>query len=345
MVYANVGAPRNGVMTIAGNAFDLDQQGATPRVPTAAFRDPSGGIRLILEDDTIIHNGGGLFASDPESSQDLDGDTFVVARDTYNSVWAITFFADTKSWSGWGFGGGLIQGIPAVAVATDGTAYIAVRDTWNSYWLTSYTMGSGFGSWTYLAGIFSTDPVMAASPDGSVYIVGKDDWNALWAGHYIPGSGFQGWQYGGGIVKGKPSVACGTDSVAYIAIRDMWDSLWISRVEEDSWLGWSYGGGIMSADPQIASTADGEVHVALLDTWGGVWHVAYPEGASNGWGAWTFTNGVLKNVGVAGVKGDLFIAGVDLDSKMWWFDSSDTSWTPVAGTQDLVAGQLAAAPR
>ena len=184
---------------------------STIALPTAAFRDTSGGIRLANYASSTLYNAGGIFSSDPGAAQNAAGDTFIAVRDTYNSLWANVFHAATQTWGTWTFGGGLIKGTPAVAVATNGIAYIALRDTWNSYWLTSYTSSGAFGTWNYLGGIFSTDPVIAASPDGSVYIVGKDTFNSLWSRQYIPATGLQAWQFGGGIIKGSPSLTVGTD--------------------------------------------------------------------------------------------------------------------------------------
>jgi hypothetical protein len=204
-----------------------DSAGSPQRVfetASAVFRSSNGGIQLLREGSMSPYAGGGVFAGEAAIGRRMDGDSLVVARDAYNSLWANVFRAKTRTWDSWTFGGGLVQGTPAVAVV-GATAYIAARDAWNSYWMTSYTPGVGFGPWTYLAGVFSTDPVMCAAPNGSLYVIGKDNWNSLWSGRYVPGTGFTSWVWGMGIVKGKPSVACGADGAAYVAVRDNWDSL------------------------------------------------------------------------------------------------------------------------
>jgi len=313
--------------------------------PTAAFRDTNTSIRLLTRyDSPQLYYGAGLFASDPAAAQTAQGDTVVVARDNWGSLWANVFTASTQTWGTWAFGAGITKGVPAVAVAGDGKAYIAARDNWNSYWLVSYTPGGSFGGWEYLAGIFSTDPVMAACPDGSLYIIGKDNWNSLWSGRYVPGTGFGGWQWGQGIVQGKPSVACGSDNVAYVAVRDNLGSLWLPRVQGNSWLGWINGDGAMSRDPQAVAAGDGIVYVVLRDPWGVVWYRGYREGSSGGWLPWVMTGGVLQDFAAAGELGEVYIAGRSPSNELWWYRLVTNQWT-YAGYGGVAAGPLAAAPR
>jgi N-acetyl-anhydromuramyl-L-alanine amidase AmpD len=326
-----------------GGTLVLNVTGELSRTPTAVLRDTNGSIRLTRLGSTTLYNGGGVFASDPGAAQNANGDTFVVARDNYNALWASVFNAGTLAWGSWSYGAGVTKGTPAIAVVASGTAYIAARDNWNSYWLISYAPGVGFGQWTPLGGIFATDPVMCAAPDGSLYLIGKDTWNSLWSGRYIPGTGFQGWQWGMGVVKGKPSVACGTDGAAYVAVRDSWDSLWMARVSGNSWTGWHYGGGIMSADPQAASAGAGVIYAVIRDPWGGIWYRGFTEGTGANWQSWTFTVGILQDFSPAGLLGELYIAGRDGGNNLWWYRlSSGWTWADNAG---LAAGPLSAAPR
>lgn len=317
---------------------------AVARTPSAVFRNATGSIELIRSGATTLYNAGGIFASNPSASQNSSGNTFVVARDTYNAIWANVFDNSTSSWGSWGYGGGATQGKPAIAVAANGTAYIAVRDSWNSYWITSYTAGSGFGSWTYLAGIFSTDPVMTACSDGSVYVVGRDSWRSLWSARYVPSTAtFQGWKFGGGIIQGSPSITCGTDNVVYMAVRDDWNSLWMARISGDNWLGWSYGGGIMNGDPFAVATGSGTVQTVIRDSGGVVWSLGYTEGTSAGWLNWVMTGGVLQDFSPAGNVGDLYITGRDGNNTLWWYQASSSQWT-AAGNAGVAAGPLTAAP-
>jgi hypothetical protein len=143
------------------------------------LRDTGSSIRLSTYASSALSNSGGLFASDPSAAEDLNGNTFVTARDDYNSLWANVYNSAASIWSGWRLGGGIIQGVPAVAVDTGGTGWIASRDTYNSYWLVSYSSTSGFGSWTPLLGVFATDPVITACSDGSLYLIGKDNYGSI----------------------------------------------------------------------------------------------------------------------------------------------------------------------
>jgi len=328
-----------------GGDFDAFVAKISSAAPTAVFRDSNTSMRLLTRyDSPQLYYGAGLFASDPAAAQTARGDTVIVARDNWGSLWASAFTAATQSWGTWAFGAGITQGVPAVAVAGDGKAYIAARDNWNSYWLVSYTPGASFGNWEYLAGIFSTDPVVAACPDGSLYIIGKDNWNSLWGGRYVPGSGFSGWQWGQGIVKGKPSVACGSDNVAYVVVRDDWDSMWLARMQGNSWLGWSYGGGIMSGDPQAVAARNGTIYAVLRDPWAVLWYRGYQEGSSGGWLSWVMTGGVLQDFAAAGELGEVYIAGRSLSNELWWYRLATNQWT-YAGYGGVAAGPPAAAPR
>ena len=219
---------RMAMLTIAGLPFTVTQAAST--TASAVSRDTAGSIRLSTYASSTLSNSGGVFASDPSAAQDLNGNTFVTARDNFNSIWANVYNASTSTWSGWRLGSGIIQGVPSIAIDTSGTGWIAARDNYNSYWLVSFTTGSGFSTWTPLLGIFSTDPVVTACGDGSISLIGKDNFNSLWSGHYIPGTGFQGWQFGGGIIKGKPAATCGGDNAVYVVAEDNFNSNWMARV-------------------------------------------------------------------------------------------------------------------
>ena len=311
--------------------------------PVAALRDNVGSVRLSAYASSTLSNSGGLFASDPSAAQDLSGNTFVTARDNFNSIWANVYNPNTATWLGWRFGGGIIQGVPSLAVDTNGTAWIASRDNYNSYWLVNYTRGS-FGSWTPLLGIFSTDPAVAACADGSIYLIGKDNFNSLWSGHYIPGTGFLGWQFGGGVIKGKPAITCGNDSAVYIVARDFFNSNWMARVVGNAWTGWFYGGAINSADPKIAALADGTIGVLILDPTNVVWRTAFTEGTGNGWEPWLQVGGVLLDVAGAGGGGQLYFVGKAPNGDLWWWRQTGSQWTWI-GNNGVAAGALSAAPR
>jgi hypothetical protein len=316
--------------------------------PDAVFRDTYGSIRLTTYASSTLSNSGGLFASDPSAAQDPSGNTFVTARDNYNSIWANVYNPSASTWSGWQFGGGIIQGVPSIAVDTSGTGWVASRDTWNSYWLVGYTTSSGFGSWIPLEGIFSTDPVVTACGDGSIYLIGKDNWNSLWSGHYIPGTGsgtgFQGWQFGGGIITGQPSATCGGDNAVYVVAEDSWNSNWMVRVSGNTWGTWYFGGAITSVTPRIAALRNGSEAVVILDSTGVVYSTTYAEGTANGWQAWAEIGGILSDVAPAGVGGELYFAGKAPNGDLWWWQQAGNQWTWI-GNNGIAAGALAVAPR
>ena len=341
-VSANVSSSsRSGTLIVAGIIFTVTQ--AAPTTAAAALRDTVGSIRLSTYASSTLSNSGGVFASDPSTAQDLNGNTFVTARDNFNSIWANVYNPNTSSWSGWRFGGGIIQGGPSIAVDTSGTAWIASRDNYNSYWLVSYTSSGSFGSWTPLLGIFSTDPVVAACGDGSIYLIGKDNFNSLWSGRYISGTGFQGWQFGGGIIKGKPAATCGGDNAVYVAAEDNFNSNWMARVAGNSWTGWFYGGAITSVTPRIAALGSGSEAVVILDSTNVVWRTTFSEGTANGWQPWVQVGGVLQDVSAAGVGGQLYFAGKAPNGDLWWWRQSGSQWTWI-GNSGVAAGALSAAP-
>ena len=333
---------RTATLTVAGQTFTLTQAAATTAV--AVFRDTFGSIRLSTYASSTLSNSGGVFASDPSAAQDLSGNTFVTARDNFNSIWANVYNTNTSTWSGWRFGGGIIRGVPSISVDTGGTGWIASRDNYNSYWLVSFTTGSGFSAWTPLLGIFSTDPMVTACGDGSIYLIGKDNFNSLWSGHYIPGTGFQGWQFGGGIIKGKPAATCGGDNAVYVVAEDNYNSHWMARVAGNTWTGWFYVREITSETPRIASLGNGSEAVVILDPTGVVWRTTYTEGTGNGWQPWVQVGGVLQDVAAAGVGGQLYFAGKAPSGDLWWWRQTGNQWTWI-GNNGVAAGALSATPR
>jgi uncharacterized protein (TIGR03437 family) len=352
LVQDAVGCPDVGFVDISASAeiVVLDVIGYTLTglapltTPTAVFRDASGVIQLSSYPASTLFSSGSSFASDPSAAQSANGDTFVAARDNFNSIWANVFNSSTLTWSGWRFGAGLSQGVPAIAVDTSGTAWIASRDSFNSYWLLNFTPAKGFSSWTPLLGIFSTDPVLTACGDGSIYLIGKDTFNSLWSGHYIPGTGFQGWQYGGGIVKGKPSATCGLDNAVYIAAQDNFNSNWMARVSGNTWNQWFYGGALTSISPRIASLRNGSEAVVILDSTNVVWRATYTEGTGNGWQPWVQVAGILQDVAAAGANGQLYLAGRTSNGDLWWWQQAGSLWTSF-GSIGTGAGALAATPK
>src|SRR5262249_7203573 len=177
------------------------------------------------------------FTSDPAAAQNVNGDTFVVARDASNAMWINIYDGRTRTWDGWTFAGATIQGVPAVA-AIGNTAYIVVRDAFTAYWTNSFTRGAGVSGLVNRGGAFATDPAIANSPLApSLYVVGKDNFNAIWTANWLLPN-FGAWQLQGAVVSGKPSVTGGSDGAAYIAIRDPSNSVWMGRQNGSTFNAW-----------------------------------------------------------------------------------------------------------
>ena len=116
------GSNSGGIATMNGPVTEVATFTTTTdsRIATGVMRDTNGSIRLSKYPSSALSNSGGIFASDPSVAQDLSGNTFVTARDAYNSIWANVYNPNTSSWSGWQFGGGIIQGVPAMTVTPTG---------------------------------------------------------------------------------------------------------------------------------------------------------------------------------------------------------------------------------
>ena len=337
--------PPSQSFTLSGNQTANFTANASPtQFPRAVFRNPQGAIQMTTYPSSTLSYAGGVFASDPSAAQDSTGNTFVTARDTFNSIWANVYNPQTSSWSTWRFGGGIIQGVPSIAVDTSGTAWIASRDMYNSYWLVSFTSGGGFASWLPLLGIFSTDPLVTACGDGSIYLIGKDAYNSLWSAHYIPGTGFQGWKFGGGIISGKPAATCGTDNAVYVVAEDNYNSNWMARVVGNTWTSWNFGGAITSVTPRIAALGNGSEAVVILDSTNVVWRTTFTEGAGNGWQPWVQVGGILQDVAPAGANGQLYFAGKAPNGDLWWWLQNGSQWTWIANN-GAAAGALSVVPR
>ncbi len=318
-------------------------QGLPVPAPVAVYRDPSGAIHSVTDNAALPINSGGVFQSNPASSQSPAGDTFVVATDPEGGVWVNVLGGASQTWRGWSGAGGLTQGNPSIAVSpVTGISYFSARDNFNAYWLNSYSTSTGFGSWTFLGGVFATDPVMAAAPDGSVYLVGRDNSSAIWSGHYIPGTGFQNWKSGGAVVQGKPSVTAGSDNAAYIAIRDNSNAVWMGRVLGNTWTGWFPGGGVVNSDPVVATMPGGVNFTAIVDASGGVWYRPFEEGPVSGWQTWTSVGGVLQGVSACATSNGLVIAGFG-SSSVWWYRRLDATW--ISASQAGVPTFLDASPK
>lgn len=93
----------------------------------------------------------------------------------------------------------------------------------------------------------------------------------------------------------------------------------------------------------MTSVGNGLIYAVLRDPWGGIWYRGFREGPGSNWREWVFTGGILQDFSVAGLLGELYLAGRDAGNAIWWYRVS-SGWT-WAGNAGAAAGRLAAAPR
>ncbi|MCC6588579.1 MAG: SBBP repeat-containing protein [Bryobacterales bacterium] len=312
-------------------------------VPTAAFISPGNAIEFGTFGDKPIDTLGGNWGDAIAVAQRKStGDTYIVAKDAFGSLYARVFFASTQSWGAWYGPAASISGTPAIAVnEISGVAYVVVRGLPGPqgevlYYWASLNPNTGFGPAPFASklaggGLFSTDPAMASCADGNTYVVGKG-WAAgieeqpLWMVR-INSSGTPGgtWISGGGLLKGKPSLTCGTDvdpgtsfNYVYLAARDKTNNTWASRILGDSWVNWpatgnpwlSTGGAFLTQDPKLAASGDGKLFLVAAIQGGLIMYTPLPQGSTQSI-AWVHdgTAGFVDNYSPAGVSGDLFVAG------------------------------------
>lgn len=342
--FANQSAPGAFARVFPTQALS-NQALSAQRVAAVAARAAAGDVVVGFYGSSAFTHSGGYTASDPAVAEDANGNVFTAVLDANGAAWVKIFYASSHTWSPhWIPLGGHFQGTPALAVATDGTAYVAARDTWNLYWMISYSTVGGPGAWIPVWGSLSTDPAVAAAPDGSIYVVGVDFYGLLWSRQYIPGQGLQAWTCGGSQVHGKPAVTVGADNVVYVAFRDSWNNLYIETLEGGTWLGWSHAGGSLGQDPKVAAGGDGVVYSVILDAWGYPWVIGLTEGTSSGWQGWRMFGHVpLNSLAAAALgTGGFEAVGLDAANTVWWYRSTDQSWTSVGSLS--TTGALAAAP-
>ena len=327
-------------------------------VPSAGFISPRNAIEFATFGDNVTTAFGGDWGDTIAVAQRKStGDTYMVAKDFYGSLYARVFFANTQTWSNWYGPVASISGMPALAVnETTGIAYVVVRGTLGAqgevqYYWASLNPGTGFGPSPFASklaggGLFSTDPAMTSCADGNIYVVGKG-WSAgveeqpLWMVRIASdGTPSSTWFGGGGLLKGKPSLTCGTDNVAYLAARDKTDNTWAARISGDSWLNWpatlnpwlSTGGAFLTQDPKLAASGDGNLFLVAAIQGGYITYTPLAQGDTQTI-AWIpgGTSGFVDNYSPAGVSGDLFVAGRKAntnpaepigDQFFWWRSSN-----------------------
>ncbi len=318
----------------------------------AAVTDRSGNVWAFrFGSQAVVPAGGAVTAA--SAAQNMYGDTYVAGIASEGSLW-LNVFKASETWTGWVSPGGpkFVSGLsrPAIAIASDGTAWIAAlgasQGQKQQYWLTAYRPARGFDEWTPLGtGFFLHNfgsPLLVLTNDGKVYVVGtgqsrEDDTETITAGAYVPGSGFTGWSVAPRAVASfrrsdVSSAAAGSDGSAYVAAMDTSGAVWMSRFSDAGWGDWYTVPGIFNSaggtdsGPKLAA-GSGRVFAVGLDPNGGVWINSFVEGTGNGWGTWTYANGVLASFAPAVVQNNLSIAGQSRDSTLWWY-STATGWNP-----------------
>jgi len=319
------------------NAFVL-KLGAV--IPTTVYRASDGSTILNIYGSTARYNGTGVLVSELGASQNAQGDTFVVGRNSSNQVWMNCFRNDTQTWRGWVLAGGVTAGNPAIAASEAGEAFVVARNASFEYWLNYYRPSTGFQGWIFLGRGFTTDPVVACA-NGKAYVAGIAASGAVWLGRYTPGSGFEGWVSGGGASSGKPALTVGSDGGIYVAVKGTDGALWLARVTGTSWGPWKYGGGTLGSDPDLASV-NGTIYAAVTGPTGLVYVRPYLEAI--GWQNWIATNGTLSRVSIASAGDRFCLVGRNQSGELWWYQSGGTGWS-YYGTIGQASSNPVAAPK
>ena len=61
--------------------------------------------------------------------------------------------------------------------------------------------------------------------------------------------------------------------------------------------------------------------------------------ASQAFGTWGFTGGILQDLTIAAEAGEVFLSGRDFGNRIWWYDRASATWF-FAGGQGLSSGGL-----
>jgi len=223
--------------------------------------------------------------------------------------------------------------------------WFAGSDIGHRFWINSWD-GSSFGGWKLLdQGIFTAGsiPQIAIPSDGSVYVIGKDIGGRIWSDRYDPNtSTFSGWVNRGAVMIGQPSVTAGSsDGRVYIAVRSAASSpVYITQVPANNAATpntWLNGGGLIVTDPQITEQG-GTVYLSALANGGPVYILPFTE-ATQAFGSWSYTGGILSDQTIAVRGSNIFLAGRDTANRIWWFDRTAGTWF-FAGGQGLSASTL-----
>jgi hypothetical protein len=303
-------------------------------LPAAAFLDQTGAPALTFNGSTTFPDAGGFLIGAPGVAQDLNGNVYVVGLDSAGGVHLNSYSFANSTWNGWQYSGGILDTTSGLTAAVDpsGVVWFSGRDVGNRHWINSWN-GAAFGGWILVAdGIFSSDstPQLAITSDGTVWIIGTDVGGRVWSNSYSQTSQtFTGWVDRQAVSIGQPSVTAGQDGFVYVAVRSVTTNspVYITQIPaqnaatSNTWLN---GGGLIDTDPQITSQR-GTVYLMSLAGNNTVYLLTFSE-ATQTYGTWTFTNGILSSATIAAAAGNVFIAGLDSADRVYWYSLTGNSW-------------------
>jgi uncharacterized protein (TIGR03437 family) len=302
--------------------------------PVAAFLDQNGAPALTFNGSTNFPDAGGFLISAPGVTQDLNGNVYVVGLDGAGGVHLNSYSSTNSTWNGWQYSGGILDTSSGLTAAVDpsGVLWFTGRDIGNRYWINSWN-GNTFGGWILVAdGIFSGDsiPQIAIPSDGTIYVIGKDIGGRIWSNSYNPANQtFTGWVDRQAVMIGQPSVTAGQDGMVYVAVRSVSSEspVYITQIPAQNAATantWLNGGGLIDTDPQITSQG-GTIYLLAEADGNTVYLLTFLE-ATQSYGTWTFTNGVLSSATIAAAAGNVFVAGPDGSDRIYWYSLTGNSW-------------------
>jgi hypothetical protein len=344
--------PLSSCFTVAGSPVPTDQRGvarpqgsacdigafelvSTAVEPVAAFLNQNGAPALTFNGSMSFPNAGGFLVGTPGVAQAFNGDTYIVGLDSAGGVHLNSYTYATSTWNGWQYSGGILSTSSGFTAAVDpsGTVWFTGRDIGNRYWINSWN-GKAFGGWVLVAnGIFASDsvPQIAITFDGTVWIVGKDIGGRIWSNSYSPPvQTFTGWVDRQAVMFGQPSATAGQDGLVYVAVRSVPSNspVYITQIPAQNAATantWIDGEGLIDSDPYITSQG-GTVYLTALAGDGTVYLLTFSE-ATQTFGAWSFTDGLLNDETIAAQNGNVFIAGRDSADRIYWYSVTGTSWS------------------
>jgi hypothetical protein len=316
--------------------------------PVAGFLDQHGAPALTFNTSTNFPDAGGFLIGAPGVTQDLFGNAYIVGLDGAGGVHLNSYSLANSAWNGWQYSGGILDngameghvatGLTA-AVDPSGTVWFTGRDIGNRFWINSWN-GASFGGWILVAdGIFagSSIPQIAITGDGTVWIIGTDIGGRVWSNSYSPANQtFTGWVDRQAVMIGQPSATAGQDGFVYVAVRSVSSEspVYITQIPagngpnqtpvgcDGCW--WLNGGGLIDTDPQITSQG-GTVYLMAEADGNTIYLLTFSE-ATQTYGTWNFTNGILNSATIAAAAGNVFVAGLDSGDRIYWYSLTGNNW-------------------